>query len=345
VADHEGRLAPHVAVLGAGSWGTTLASMSARHRPTTIWGLEDEVVEEINARGSNSLYLKGFQLSKALRATRSVAEATATADVVVMAVPSRYFRAVLTQAAPFVRGSSPIVSVAKGFEPVSLLRMTEVIAQVLPASPRAVLSGPNLAREIMAGYAAGAVVACTDAAVAGYLQSVFNSGLYRVYTTHDVVGVEVAAALKNVIAIASGMADGVGVGDNTRALIITRGLAELTRLGVAMGGEAPTFAGLAGLGDLLATCISPFSRNRNVGEQLGRGRTLDEVVAETRMVAEGVHTCAVALELARRYGIELPITREIERVVRGEASALEAYRGLVRRPPGAESPVVVRAPS
>jgi len=166
---------------------------------------------------------------------------------------------------------------------------------------------------------------------------VFNRGLYRVYTTRDVVGVEVAAALKNVIAIAAGMADGVGVGDNTRALIVTRGLAELTRLGVAMGGEAQTFAGLAGLGDLLATCTSPLSRNRHVGEQLGKGRKLDDIVREMRMVAEGVHTCRLALELAKRHGVEMPIAREISRVVDGDVTALDAYRGLVRRPPGAET--------
>ena len=325
-----------VAVIGAGSWGTTLASMCARRGSTTIWGLEDEVVEEINGRRSNSLYLKGFELPAALRATRSLEEATRQAEVVVIAVPSPYFRVVLEQAAPFVRRSSPIVSVAKGLEPESLLRMTEVVAQLLPENPRAVLSGPNLAREIMAGYAAGAVVASHDAAVAEGLQGLFNRGLYRVYTTHDVVGVEVAGALKNVIAIAAGMADGVGVGDNTRALVITRGLAELTRLGVAMGGEARTFAGLAGLGDLLATCMSPLSRNRDVGEQLGRGRKLDDIVGEMRTVAEGVHTCELAPELARRHGVELPIAREIYRVVRGEITALEAYRGLVRRPPGAE---------
>ena len=189
----------------------------------------------------------------------------------------------------------------------------------------------------MAGYAAGAVVACRDAAVAEGLQGLFKSGLYRVYTTHDVVGVEVAAALKNVVAIAAGMADGVGVGDNTRALVITRGLAELTGLGVAMGGEARTFVGLAGLGDLLATCMSPLSRNRHVGEQLGRGRKLDDIVAEMHMVAEGVHTCGLAVELAKRHGIEMPIAREIHRVVHGEITALQAYRGLVRHPPGAET--------
>jgi hypothetical protein len=205
----------NVAVLGAGSWGTTLASMCARHGPTTIWALEDEVAREINARHTNSLYLQGFELTPALRATRRVEEATEGAKVVVLAVPSPYFRAVLGQAAPFVPKTVPVVSVAKGLEPETLLRMTEVIAQVLPDNPRAALSGPNLAREIIAGYAAGAVVACHDAEVARHLQGVFNSGLYRVYTTHDVVGVEAAGALKNVIAIAAGMADGVGVGDNT----------------------------------------------------------------------------------------------------------------------------------
>jgi glycerol-3-phosphate dehydrogenase (NAD(P)+) len=310
--------------------------MCSRHGPTTIWAREDEVVEEINSRHSNNLYLSGFALPVSLRATRSLQEAIGKAEIVVMAVPSLYFRAVLKQVAPLVRRGVPVVSVAKGFEPSSLLRMTEVIAQILPDNPRAVLSGPNLAREIMAGYAAGAVVACCDPSVAKTLQGFFNRGLYRVYTTYDVVGVEAAAALKNVIAIAAGMADGVGVGDNTRALVITRGLAELTRLGVAMGGEPRTFAGLAGLGDLLATCMSPLSRNRSVGEQLGKGRKLAEIVAEMHMVAEGVHTCGVILQLARRYDLAMPISQEIHRVIYEGSSALEAYRGLVRHPPGCE---------
>jgi len=327
---------PNVAVIGAGSWGTTLASICSRHGPTAIWAREDEVVEDINERHANNLYLSGFRLPAALRATRSLQEAVGRCEVVVMAVPSPYFRAVLGQAAPYVQRGVPIVSVAKGFEPSTLLRMTEVIAEVIPESTRAVLSGPNLAREIMAGYAAGAVVACTDADVAKRLQGVFNRGLYRVYITQDIVGVEAAGALKNVIAIAAGIADGVGVGDNTRALVISRGLAELTRLGVAMGGQPRTFAGLAGLGDLLVTCISPLSRNRYVGEQLGKGRKLDEIVAEMHTVAEGVHTCRVILELAERYGVPMPICREIYRVVHEGSSALEAYRGLVRHPPGVE---------
>jgi glycerol-3-phosphate dehydrogenase (NAD(P)+) len=311
--------------------------MCARHGPTVIWALEKEVVDEINTSRSNSVYLKGFELPATLAATRSMEEATRQAGVIVVAVPSPYFRRVLEQAAPSIPSLVPVVSVAKGLEPGSLLRMSGVIAQVLPENPRAVLSGPNLAREILGGYAAGAVVACRDVEVARDLQRLFNSGLYRVYTTHDVVGVEVAGALKNVIAIAAGMADGVGVGDNTRALVITRGLAELTRLGVAMGGEARTFAGLAGLGDLLATCVSPLSRNRHVGEELGKGRKIDDIVGEMRMVAEGIHTCGLALELAERHGVEMPITREIHRVMHGEITALDAYRGLVRRPPGVET--------
>jgi glycerol-3-phosphate dehydrogenase (NAD(P)+) len=180
-------------------------------------------------------------------------------------------------------------------------------------------------------------VACPDDDVARRLQGVFNSARYRVYTSRDVIGVEAAGALKNVVAIAAGMADGVGVGDNTRALVITRGLAELTRLGIAMGGDPRTFAGLAGLGDLLATCMSPLSRNRRVGEQLGRGRKLGEIVAEMRGVAEGVHTCKVMLELARRHGVAVPIAQEIHRVLYEGSTALDAYRGLVRHPPGSES--------
>lgn len=329
---------PQIAVIGAGSWGTTLASMCSRHGPTTIWAREDEVVEEINGGHTNNLYLTGFTLPASLRATRSLQETVGSAEIVVVAVPSPYFRTVLERAAPFIQRPVPIVSVAKGLEPSTLLRMTEVMAEILPENPRAALSGPNLAREIMAGYAAGAVVACRDTAVAKHLQSVFNRDLYRVYTTHDVIGVEASGALKNVIAIAAGMADGVGVGDNTRALVITRGLAELTRLGVAMGGEPRTFAGLAGLGDLLATCISPLSRNRCVGEQLGKGRKLDEIVGEMHMIAEGVHTCGVILQLAERYHVAMPISREIYRVVHEGLSALEAYRGLVRHnPPGCET--------
>jgi glycerol-3-phosphate dehydrogenase (NAD(P)+) len=229
------------------------------------------------------------------------------------------------------------VSLTKGFEPESLRRMTEVIADVLPGHPAGVLTGPNLAREIVAGQAAAAVISLEDDHVARALQRLFRSGLFRVYINHDVTGCEVGGALKNVIAIATGMAQGLEAGDNTRSMIITRGLAELTRLGVAMGGRPETFAGLAGMGDLLATCMSPLSRNRHVGEQLGRGRALDEIMGEMREVAEGVTTSALVLELAGRYDLELPICESISAVVQGRSTPNDAFRGLLRRRPGHEA--------
>jgi glycerol-3-phosphate dehydrogenase (NAD(P)+) len=231
----------------------------------------------------------------------------------------------------------PIVSLSKGFESGSLLRMTQVISEVLPGRPAVALSGPNLAREIMAGHAAASVIATEDLSVATAIQSALARGVFRLYTNHDVIGAEVGGALKNVIALATGMAQGLGVGDNTRATVIARGLAEITRLGVAMGGEPSTFAGLAGLGDLVATCVSPLSRNRTVGEELGKGRSLDEILASMNMVAEGVRTASTAVELAARYDIQMPIAEAIQAVVDGKASPIDAYRGLLRRPPGHEN--------
>jgi glycerol-3-phosphate dehydrogenase (NAD(P)+) len=221
-----------------------------------------------------------------------------------------------------------VVSLAKGFERGSLLRMTQLIKEELPGHPPAVLTGPNLAKEIMAGQAAASVVATEDLAVAHALQKVMQRGLFRVYTNHDVIGCELGGAFKNVVAIATGIAQGIGVGDNTRAAVVCRGLAELTRLGVAMGGEAVTFAGLAGMGDLIATCMSPLSRNRTLGEQLGAGKTLDEILGATRSVAEGVGTAYTIHELAGKHTIEMPVCREVYRVLTGEIPAAEAYRGL-----------------
>jgi glycerol-3-phosphate dehydrogenase (NAD(P)+) len=216
--------------------------------------------------------------------------------------------------------------------------MTEVIKEVLPGRPAAALTGPNIAKEIMAGFAAASVIATEDLNVAFALQDVLRRGLFRLYTNHDVIGCEVGGALKNVIAIAAGMAEGLGVGDNTRAAVIARGLAELTRLGVAMGGEPATFAGLAGVGDLMVTCISKHSRNRFVGEQLGRGRPLAEILGEMTMVAEGVKTASLVMELAERHGaIEMPICARIEGVVTGRLTVMDAYEGLMRTAPGHEA--------
>ncbi|MFN8105064.1 MAG: NAD(P)H-dependent glycerol-3-phosphate dehydrogenase [Acidimicrobiia bacterium] len=319
-----------VSVLGGGSWGTTVANLAARNTPTLLWARDAEMVAEVNSEHTNQRYLEGFELARSLRATESLEEAVRGCDVLVMGVPSHGFRSVLAAAAPHVRPWVPVVSLTKGLEQGSLLRMSQVIEDVLPGHPVGVLTGPNLAKEIMAGFAAATVIATTDEHIGTELQKVFRTGLLRVYRNPDVVGCEVAGALKNVIAIASGMADGVGVGDNTRAMVITRGLAELSRLGEAMGGKASTFAGLAGMGDLMATCISPQSRNRYVGEQLGRGRRIDDVVAEMHMVAEGVKTAKVVMQLAERYGIELPIALEVYRVLYEGSNAMDAYRGLTR---------------
>lgn len=322
----------NVTVLGAGSWGTTVAALTSAHNATVLWARNEEVADEIDAGHSNESYLPGFALPERLRATADLEKAVVDADVLIVGVPSKGFRSTLTKAKAWVRPWIPVVSLTKGIEPDTLLRMTQIIEELLPGHPAAALSGPNVAREIMAGQAAASVIATEDLGVAAALQQVLQRALFRVYMNHDVVGCEIGGALKNVIAIAAGIAQGLEVGDNTRAAVITRGLAELTRLGVAMGAEARTLAGLAGMGDLMATCISPHSRNRTVGEQLGKGRTLDEILNEMHMVAEGVGTAGVTLELAERYGVDLPICEEIYKVVRGEEKPLDAYRGLAASP-------------
>ena len=322
----------NVTVLGGGSWGTTVATLTCAHNTTTLWARNEEAALEIGDRHTNERYLPGFRLPEELQATADLEKAVANADVLVVGVPSKAFRSTLTEAKNWVRPWIPVVSLTKGIEPDTLLRMTQIIEELLPGHPAAALSGPNVAREIMAGQAAASVIATEDLGVAAALQHVLQRALFRVYMNHDVVGCEIGGALKNVIAIAAGIAQGLEVGDNTRAAVITRGLAELTRLGVAMGAEAQTLAGLAGMGDLMATCISPHSRNRTVGQKLGEGHTLDEILNEMHMVAEGVGTAGVTMELAERYDVELPICHEIYRVVRGEEKPIDAYRGLAANP-------------
>jgi len=328
-----------VAVFGAGSWGTTVATLACRNAPTRLWSRRSEIAQEINEQHTNERYLPGTSLPRTLVATDSIEEAVRDADLVAMGVPSHGLRAVLAEVKKFLRPWVPIISLSKGLERDSLLRMTEVIQDVIPDHQAGALTGPNLAREIMAGLAAASVIAIDDDRVARQVQRVFHSGVFRVYTNSDVIGCELGGALKNVIAIATGMGDGLGVGDNTRSAVITRGLAEITRLGVAMGGKAPTFSGLAGMGDLIATCVSPQSRNRYVGEQLGRGRTISEITTEMHMVAEGISTSRVVLELGARHGVELPIATEVFGVVHEGRTAQQAYRGLTRRMPGAETDV------
>jgi glycerol-3-phosphate dehydrogenase (NAD(P)+) len=269
-------------------------------------------------------------------ATDDLEKAMRHAELLIVGVPTTAMRSTVHMAREWIHPWIPIVSLSKGLEQGSLLRMTEVIADEVPGHPVAALTGPNIAREIMDGQAAASVIATDDLKVARAIQHVLTRGLFRIYTNHDVIGCELGGALKNVVAIACGIAQGLGVGDNTRAMVMTRGLAELSRLGVAMGGEAQTFSGLAGMGDLVTTCLSPFSRNRTVGEQLGLGRTLAEIQASMNMVAEGVKTAVTAHELAERYGVDMPVHDEIYRVVIGESDAAESYRGLRRTQPGHE---------
>ena len=323
-------------MIGAGSWGTTVASLAAANVRTVLWARRQDLAEEIGERHTSEAYLPGLELHPELRATSSLEEAVSSADVLVMAVPSHGFRDVLQQAAPHVRPWIPVVSLVKGLERGTKLRMTQVIEHVLPGHPAGVLTGPNLAREIMAGQAAAAVVAMPDERVAMPLQEIFHAPLFRVYRTTDVVGAEIAGALKNVFAIAAGMSTGLGTGDNTRALVICRALAEMTRLGVAMGGDQLTFAGLAGAGDLLATCISPLSRNRMVGEELAKGRSVEEITSAMNMVAEGIKTSRVVRELGDEHGVELPIVRQVDAVINEGRGAEEAYAGLLRRAPHTE---------
>jgi glycerol-3-phosphate dehydrogenase (NAD(P)+) len=318
----------NVTVLGAGSWGTTVGSLIAPRHPTLLWARSQEVADGITSDHVNTAYLPGLRLSPRLKATTDLEKAVVTADLLVVGVPTQGFRAVLEDAKPFIRPWIPVVSLSKGLERESLLRMTQVIKEVMPGHPAAALTGPNIAREIIMGQAAAAVIATEDLAVASAIQKVISSGLFRVYINHDVIGCEIGAALKNVVAIATGIGQGLGVGDNTRAMVMARGLAELTRLGVAMGAEAITFAGLAGVGDLIATCMSPHSRNRTVGEQLGKGRKLDEILADMNMVAEGVKTATTVLQLAARYDLEMPVCLQINRIVAGELDPVDAYRGL-----------------
>jgi len=326
-----------VGLLGGGSWGTTVAALVARNAPITLWARNMETVNDINQNRRNSKYLGDAELPQKLNASHNIEETVADADVLVMAIPSQNFRSVLEEIKPHLRPWVPIISLTKGLELDTRMRMTQIINEVLPGHPVGVLTGPNLAREIMSGQAAASVLAMADKVILCELQKVFKSGLFRVYTNDDVLGCEIGGVLKNIIAIAVGMGDGQGAGDNTRAALITRGLSEVTRLGVAMGGRPETFAGLAGMGDMIATCTSPQSRNRHVGIELGKGRSMHDISAEMFMVAEGAKSAPAVLALAQQYKVEMPIAEDVYKVISGNSSALRAFRGLLRVDAGAES--------
>jgi glycerol-3-phosphate dehydrogenase (NAD(P)+) len=324
-------MATKVAVIGAGSWGTAVAVLGCRNAPTVLWARDAKVADEISTDHVNRRYLPAFAVPRRLAATSSLEEALADATVVVMAVPSHGFRDVLAQGVPAIAAGTPVVSLSKGLEQHTLKRMTEVVTELLPGHPVGVLTGPNLAGEVMAGRPAASVVAMTDKDTAIEVQGLFSTPSFRVYTNPDVIGCELAGALKNVMAIAAGMSDGMGLGDNTKAALMTRGLAELARLGVALGGRPLTFGGLAGMGDLVATCMSHQSRNRHVGEELGKGRAIDDIIAEMQMVAEGVKTSRSVVELGARVGLELPIAEQVAAVVNGTKTAAEIIPALMMR--------------
>ncbi|MFP8906995.1 NAD(P)H-dependent glycerol-3-phosphate dehydrogenase [Streptomyces atacamensis] len=328
-----------VAVYGTGSWGTAFAMVLADAGcEVTLWGRRAELAEAVNTTRTNPDYLPGVVLPEAVRATTDPAEAAAGARFTVLAVPSQTLRGNLSAWRSLLPPDTVLVSLMKGVELGTAKRMSEVIEEVAGAGPDriAVLSGPNLAREIAERQPAASVVACRDEEVARRLQAACHTPYFRPYTNTDVVGCELGGAVKNVIALAVGIADGMGLGDNAKASLITRGLAETTRLGLAMGADAHTFAGLAGLGDLVATCSSPLSRNHTFGTNLGRGMTLVETVAATRQTAEGVKSCESVLDLARRHDVDMPITETVVDIVHDGKPPLVALKELMSRSAKAE---------
>jgi glycerol-3-phosphate dehydrogenase (NAD(P)+) len=329
-----------VAVLGAGSWGTTLANLLAKKgHPVRIWAYEPEVAEAINAHHENTGYLKGISLDPRLEATGDLALALRDAEVIVSVSPSQHVRRVLADAVPAIRTDALVVSASKGIETSTLKTMAEVLDDVLPpgvAARACFLSGPSFALEVAREQPTAVAVASRSGDAARRAQLLFQTEYFRVYTNPDVRGVELGGALKNVIALAAGMAVGLGLGHNALAALITRGLAEITRLGIALGASPLTFAGLAGMGDLILTCTGELSRNRSVGIALGQGRSLESILGEMKMVAEGVETARAAFDLANRTGIEMPIVAEVHAVLFQGRHPREAVENLMLREPKAE---------
>lgn len=327
-------MAERVTIIGTGSWGTTLAILAAGGgQPVTLVARDAATARRLAADRVNERYLPEIGLPPSVEVSADALAAAAQADVVVLAVPTGAVRLAARSLVRSLADGAVVVSVAKGLERTSLRRMSEVLEEELAGSGAAIaaLSGPNLAREIAAGQPAATVVASRDAAAAAEIAARFQSPTFRVYTSDDPVGVELGGSLKNVVAIAAGIGDGLGMGDNAKAALVTRGLAEMTRLGVACGANPLTFAGLSGLGDLVATCTSPLSRNRRVGVGLGEGRELGEVTASLGQVAEGVWTAPAAVELGRRHGVELPIAEQVAAVLAGVHSPADAMTRLLAR--------------
>ena len=326
-----------IAVIGDGGWGTALAMVLKRNgHAVRVWGPFPEYIEETKQCGENKKFLPDVPLPPDIEWTADRAAAIRDADAVVLAVPSKFYRAVVESFRGHISPDSVMVSVTKGLDKDTHRRMTQAAEQILAGHHIVALSGPSHAEEVARGVPSAVVAACSDHVVAEYIQHLFNSPLFRVYTSEDTVGVELGGALKNVIAIAAGISDGIGYGDNTKAALITRGLAEMTRLGVALGANPATFSGLSGIGDLIVTCGSALSRNRRVGESLGKGDSLETILSRTEQVAEGVWNCRHAQLLAAEAKVEVPITEEVCAIVHEGKDPRTAVTDLLTRDPRPE---------
>lgn len=324
-----------IGVIGAGSWGTTLANLLAKKGfSVTLWAYEADLVARMAASHENDLFLPGVQLDTNLSFSNDLAEVAADRDLLLLVPPSQVMRKVMTVAAPHLNPRTLIVSASKGVENDTLAPMSTVLTDVLPEpfhERLAFLSGPSFAREVAKEMPTAVVAAAEDLTVAAEVQDVFSTDYFRVYTNDDIIGVELGGALKNVIAVAAGVSDGLGFGYNTRAALITRGLAEITRLGLAMGAKPATFAGLAGMGDLVLTCTGDLSRNRTVGVELGKGRSLDDILGGMKMVAEGVKTTLSAFQLASKLGVDVPITEQMYQILYQNKDPRQAVSDLMLR--------------
>lgn len=326
----------YIAVLGAGAWGSSLAKLLAeKEYDTVIWALEDEVADEINTKGTNSVYIKGVDFPKTLKATSDLREAVSKARYILNVVPTQHTRPVIEKALPDIEDSTVIISASKGIENGTYLTVSRIIKELTGHSVAA-LSGPSFAAEVTKKLPTAVTLSADDYSTALLLQEIFNTDYFRVYTHHDILGVELGGALKNVMAVAAGISDGLGLGNSARSALITRGLAEMTRLGVSMGADPATFAGLSGLGDLVLTCNSPLSRNYTVGSLLGQGKTLKEIMEGRKSVAEGVATAKAAHNLAMKQNVDMPIAEQVYRVLYEDKPASTVVSDLMTRSPKPE---------
>ncbi|MDP2939084.1 MAG: NAD(P)H-dependent glycerol-3-phosphate dehydrogenase [Candidatus Omnitrophota bacterium] len=321
-----------IAVLGDGGWGTTLAiQLNKNGFKTTLWSAFKDYANYLNKKRTNTKFLSGIKIPKSIEITSDLKEALDSSLIIILAIPSQYLRSVLQRLKGFDLSKTIVVNVAKGIEKVSLRRMSEVISEELGDVKQAMLSGPTIAREVAFGIPTTAVIASNNLSIAKLLQGIFNSERFRIYTNKDLMGVELGASLKNVIAIACGISDGLGFGTNTKAALLARGLAEMTRLGVKMGANEKTFFGISGLGDLVTTCISSLSRNRFLGEQIGKGKRAKSIIRHMQMIAEGYPTAKSAYELSKKFKVDMPITKEIYSVLYKNKNPLKAVNDLMVR--------------